>query len=1118
MKLKTILLALALSALGAMPGAAQGYTIYPVPQQQAAGEGSGTLSRTQYELICEAGIDAATRARLISVLEQSGRTAVAQADIKAEASAAAVSRIYVGINGSGGAADQKVTALGLARDVFTKSEKYDRHLVAIAPSAEATGAADVVILGENTDAAFYGLASLEQMLEQQGEGDEPTLAYATLYDYADQQSRGIVEGYYGYPYTIAVKKDLMRFMMRYKMNTYMYGAKSDPYHSQMWQTPYPTTITDEQAKNGWLTQDMLRDLTSQAAATKVNFIWAIHPGNAFTDGGNANVMRQVEEKFDNMYQLGIRQFAVFIDDVGVPNEQGQTILASRLTQLQGDLEARYNGADAAPEARVKPLHFVPHIYCVGFANAATRKSYFNKLGTIPEEITVYITGGGVWSVPNDADLQTIQNDFGRRLAWWWNYPCNDNADGQLYPMDMYSNFYDMPAVDGNAKLPAALTKAQGLACNPMQQGEVSKIPIFSVADYAWNNGAFNNLQSWQASFPAIVGKDKAAAYQLLAQYLRYNDPEELGTLLGQFKTQMKSGKPAVSAELEEKMNEVLSAVATLETLEAGSESDRLLLNDLSPWLKKLKAMCGIVKELIAAAAEEGDARWEKYVAQLQPIEALNTAEEFKAYALEGMGNEISVSVRPAQPAHKHLYPFINYVKEHLMDGFFQNNAQEEPAVFSNLEKPKGRIVTLSSGQIHISLAVNTLGQGDYYGIAMPAPTKFKDIALADTLVANNRVVYSENGRNWKRFATKEEMQNSYVRYIAVINESETPKSIDLRKGAMLLTPFPAPERKSVTAPTGNIWGECVAGNLIDGNLQSMVMLGRGQQKDDCYTIALKNPALISGARLYFGTENSDYARKGVVEISPNNVFWIAMPVKGTATTGITYDMPQVKSYAQNICYVDLVNTVRPDSEIKSVRFRVDEADGSKWLRLFELEVNPAQTNAPAVVDGAGFPLNEANDALAYTAAEPTDGAVVYHLYNALPAAAVDFYVDPATLPADAALEVTLDGETWQTVCALTQAHQGIDLTAYPKAQAVRITWSGDKAPRVYEVKESADPDGEITVTKISSLPAAMLQAQRNFTVTTLDGRTLRSATTMEGAKDGLSKGLYIIGGRKVYVQ
>lgn len=104
-------------------------------------------------------------------------------------------------------------------------------------------------------------------------------------DYADQRQRGIVEGYYGYPYSVAVKKDLMRYMMRLKMNTYLYGAKSDPYHSSNWKEAYPASITEEQERGGWLSQDMVRKLAEESQQTKVNFIWAIHPGNNFVGSG-----------------------------------------------------------------------------------------------------------------------------------------------------------------------------------------------------------------------------------------------------------------------------------------------------------------------------------------------------------------------------------------------------------------------------------------------------------------------------------------------------------------------------------------------------------------------------------------------------------------------------------------------------------------------------------------------------------------------------------------------------------------------------------------------------------------------------------------------------------------
>ena len=68
---------------------------------------------------------------------------------------------------------------------------------------------------------------------------------------------------------------------------------------------------------------------------KVNFIWAIHPGQAFTDSTQTDVLQRIMSKLADMHRLGVRQFGVFVDDVGVPDDQPTLRLgADRLTRLQ----------------------------------------------------------------------------------------------------------------------------------------------------------------------------------------------------------------------------------------------------------------------------------------------------------------------------------------------------------------------------------------------------------------------------------------------------------------------------------------------------------------------------------------------------------------------------------------------------------------------------------------------------------------------------------------------------------------------------------------------------------------------------------------------------------------
>lgn len=157
---------------GFLPLAAQ-YTIYPVPQKMTAVDGSASFSG-EVCLVCDDQIDAATRQRAHQVLEEHG---LKVNDTDGEQACTSV--IYLKV-------DPSVAVSG----------KYDAHHLRL--EAMTNGMASLTITGQHTDATFMGLASLEQMLDAAGNSALPCV---DISDYADQQQRGLVEGYYGYPYS-----------------------------------------------------------------------------------------------------------------------------------------------------------------------------------------------------------------------------------------------------------------------------------------------------------------------------------------------------------------------------------------------------------------------------------------------------------------------------------------------------------------------------------------------------------------------------------------------------------------------------------------------------------------------------------------------------------------------------------------------------------------------------------------------------------------------------------------------------------------------------------------------------------------------------------------------------
>ena len=624
--------------------AADAYTIYPIPHAQIAGKAACSLSATT-TVIAESGIDQPTKNRLCDVLKQHG--IVAEFAAKPSKTNA---NIYLGVNGSKGDADRLAKKLKLKRDIFANG-KFDRHIISL--TAQKNGNAQLLILGENTDAVFFALASLEQMLD----GGSSNMACVTIYDYADIKDRGVVEGYYGVPYSTAVTEDLLRFMMRYKMNSYMYGAKSDPYHSGYWGKPYPEKLTAEQKSMGCFTAADIKQMCEVSAATKVNFIWAIHPGVAFTGNDDA-VIDRIMEKFEAMHGLGVRQFGVFVDDVGVPYDEPTLKLnAKRLTDLQNAIDKKWNFSGAVPADTVKPLHFVPQLYAYGWTKAEGRKNFFSALSNTPAKTQIYITGKAVWSVPNNTDLKIVEEDLGRPVAWWWNYPCNDNADAYTFPVDMYSNFIDMPAIDDDARLPENLEGCASLLCNPMQQGEIAKIPLFSAADYAWNNASFDNTSSWNAALAAAVGKQYAQPLAHILPYLRINDPESMAKLIEDYKTT--GNASALKAEL----TAIIDDCNKVNTLSIEADTAKVLFHaDIRPWLLKLRQTASVLNALIdVAAMPAGNAKAQAYAQAAAEAKSLTYGAEFNVVALEGMAEGIGKQDYNARLANKHLTPFVDYM-------------------------------------------------------------------------------------------------------------------------------------------------------------------------------------------------------------------------------------------------------------------------------------------------------------------------------------------------------------------------------------------------------------------------------------------------------------------------
>lgn len=350
--------------------------------------------------------------------------------------------------------------IGEANDKAVK--KFKKLIPAQAESYYLKVSAEqVIVAGRDNSGTFYGVQTLAQVMSQ------PQVMECEVTDYPSVTDRGVIEGFYGNPWS---HKDRLRqfdFYGQYKMNTYVFGPKDDPYHRARWREPYPA---DEAAK--------LKELVDAAHKNKVKFVWAIHPAGdikwCLEDSIN------VAKKLDLMYDLGIRSFAVFFDDVWGEGARGDK-QAGLLNYLTDNFVRKHKD--------VEPLIMCPSQYNKGW----TSGDYLNTLGTkMYPEVRIMWTGNSVVDMIEENDMQWINDQIKRKAYIWLNYPVNDYCQSRILMGKTYGNGLNINDM------------VSGFCSNPMEYAEASKVSLYSIADYTWNMPAYDSVRSWERALGALM--------------------------------------------------------------------------------------------------------------------------------------------------------------------------------------------------------------------------------------------------------------------------------------------------------------------------------------------------------------------------------------------------------------------------------------------------------------------------------------------------------------------------------------------------------------------------------------------------------------------------------------
>ena len=133
--------------------------------------------------------------------------------------------------------------------------------------------------------------------------DSGATAKLELTDGPDFAVRGVVEGFYGKPWTHAQKLKGIEYFADYNMNTYFLAPKDDPLQRFNWRSPF--------------TADYLKDTAELIAHGKlhgIDFVLCVSPGLSVEYSNEADV-DAVVYRFKQLTDLGASHFGMLWDDI-----------------------------------------------------------------------------------------------------------------------------------------------------------------------------------------------------------------------------------------------------------------------------------------------------------------------------------------------------------------------------------------------------------------------------------------------------------------------------------------------------------------------------------------------------------------------------------------------------------------------------------------------------------------------------------------------------------------------------------------------------------------------------------------------------------------------------------
>ncbi|SHJ87485.1 hyaluronoglucosaminidase [Clostridium cavendishii DSM 21758] len=374
--------------------------------------------------------------------------------------------------------------------------------------------------------------------------------------------RGIIEGFYGKPWSFKDRFKAVDFLIENRMNTYMYAPKDDKYHRELWREEYPQDMYEE-----------IKKLKKYSDNNLIDFYYCLSPGNDI-DVTLKEDIDSVLRKIKAMLDIGVKDFALLMDDIDYSLNENHKIKFRRVGQVHSYI---CNEVYKFLKENILDFNLImcPTEYWQNY-DTEYRKDINENL---VDEIKVFWTGyATIAENIKEEDVKLINESINREIVLWDNIPVNDMEKDR-------GNLFLSPVQ--NRSIHMQDYNHIGIVANPMPQFNMSKLTLITYSHFMWNPERYNENLSLD-----IASRDIGGEF-----YLGIKAFSELNANYLLRKTYTTSLKKAVNGKKFDILNKYFEdlelAINSIMNLD-----DYDMLEEVAPWIDRAKRDITVYKYIV----------------------------------------------------------------------------------------------------------------------------------------------------------------------------------------------------------------------------------------------------------------------------------------------------------------------------------------------------------------------------------------------------------------------------------------------------------------------------------------------------------------------------------------